>query len=79
MFQAVKDVGARDPLVGLLESMECVMKHLDIYAKIRPTVAITEIVVKTLGELLLILALATKLIKQGQPRESLAGILPDSM
>ena len=79
VFQAVEDVGAHDPLVGLLESIESFMKHLDIYTEIRPTVAMTEIVVKTLGELLLTLALATKLIKQGQPGEYLADILPDSM
>ena len=79
VFQAVEDVGAHDPLVGLLESIESFMKHLDIYTEIRPTVAMTEIVVKTLGELLLTLALATKLIKQGQSGEYLADILPDSM
>ena len=78
MFQAVKDVGAHDPVIGLLESIESIMKHLDIYTEIRPTVAMTEIVVKTLGELLLILALATKLIKQGQPGESLADIFSNS-
>ena len=79
MFQAVKDFGAHDPLVGLLESIESFMKHLDIYTEIRPTAAMTETVTKTLGELLLILALATKLIKQGQPGESIADILFDSM
>ena len=45
------------------------MKYLDIYTEIRPTFAMTEIVVKTLGELLLILALATRLIKQGNQGE----------
>ena len=80
MFQAVKDAGAHDPLVGLLESIESFMKHLDIYIEIRPTAAMTEILAKTLGELLLILALATKLIHQGQPGVSLlADILLDSM
>ena len=79
MFQAVKDVGAHDQLVGLLESTESFMKHLDIYTKIPRTAVMKEIVVKTLGELLLILALATKLIHQGQPGESLADILPNSM
>ena len=80
MFQAVKDVGAHDSLIGLLEPIESFMTHLNIYTEIRPTAAMTEIVVKTLGELLLILALATKLIHQGQPGVSLlAYILPDSM
>ena len=79
LFQAVKDVGAHNPLVGLFESIESLMKHLDIYTEIRPTAAMTEIVVKTLGELLSILATATKFIKQGQPGKSLADILHDSM
>ena len=40
----------------------------------------TETVVKTLGELLFVLALATKFVKQGQPGESiLTDILLDLM
>ena len=40
----------------------------------------TETLVKTLGELLSVLALATKLVKQGQPGESfLTDLLPDLM
>ena len=80
MFQAVKDVGAHDPLIGLLESIESFMKHLNIYIEIRPTAAMTETVMKTLGELLFILAMATKFIEQGQPGDSFFDdILPDSM
>ena len=80
VFQAVKDVGAHDPLIGLLESIESFMKYLDIYTEIRPTVAMTEIVVKTLGELLFILAIATKFIEQGKPGDSIFNVtLPDSM
>ena len=80
VFQAVKDVGAHDPLIGLLESIESFMKHLNIYIEIRPTAAMTETVMKTLGELLFILAMATKFIEQGQPGDSFFDdILPDSM
>jgi hypothetical protein len=73
LFQTVKDVNAlaHDPLVDLLESIESLLKHLNIYTKIPHTAAMTEIVVKTLLELFSILALATKLIKQGQPGEFL--------
>ena len=71
VLQAVKDVGAHGPLIGLLESIESLLTHLDIYTEICPTAAMTEIVVKTLGELLSILAMATKLINQGQPGVSL--------
>jgi hypothetical protein len=79
VFQTVKDVtsSACDPLVDLLESIESFLKHLDIYTKIPPTPAMTEIVVKTLVELLSILALTTELIKQGQLGELLlANVLP---
>jgi hypothetical protein len=80
MLQTVKDISALDPLVDLLESVESFLKHLDIYAKVPHTAAMTETLVKTLVELLSILGLATKLVKQRQPGECLfAGILSDSM
>jgi hypothetical protein len=80
VFQTVKDIGAHDPLVDLLESIESFLKHLDIYTKIPRTAVMTESVVKTLGELLFVLALATKLVKQGQPGKSLLPeLLPDLM
>ena len=79
-FQTVKDVSVCGLLVDLLESIESFLKRLDIYTKITPTVAMTETVVKTLVELISILALATKFIKQGQPGKFLlANGLPNSM
>jgi hypothetical protein len=45
------------------------MKRLNIYTKVPPTPAMTEIVVKILVELLSTLALATKQIRQGRPSE----------
>jgi hypothetical protein len=79
MLKTVKDVGALDPLVDLLESMESFLKHLDICTKVPLTAVMTETVVKTVMELLSILGLATKLVKQRQPGECLlAGILSDS-
>lgn len=76
VFQTVKDIGTLNLLVDLLESIELLLKHLDIYTKIPPTIIVTGIVVKTLVELLSILALATSLIKQGA--FLLADVLPDS-
>jgi ABC-type enterochelin transport system permease subunit len=67
VFQTVKDVRTLNPLVDFLESIELLLKHLDIYTKIPPTTVVTGIVLKTLVELLSILALATSLIKQGRP------------
>ena len=62
-----------DALVDLLESFEHFLIRLDIYTKIPLTVAMTEMVVKILVELLSTLALATKQIKQGKPSESFFG------
>jgi hypothetical protein len=74
MYQAVKGFNdSYDALVDLLESIEHFLNRLDIYTKIPPTVAMTEIVVKILVELLSTLALATKQIKQGKPSESVFG------
>jgi hypothetical protein len=80
ILQTVKDVGALDQLVDLLESMESFLTHLDICTKVPLTAAMMETLVKTVLELLSILGLATKLVKQRQPGECLpAGILSDSM
>jgi hypothetical protein len=66
--------------VDLLESIEHFLKRLDIYTKVPPTPAMTEMVVKILVELLSILALATTQIRQGRPSESVfADELPDLM
>ena len=59
-----------DALVDLLESIEHFLNRLDIYTKISPTVAMTEVVIKILVELLSALALVTKQIKQGKTSES---------
>ena len=69
-YQAVKGViDSYDALVDLLESIDHFLNRLDIYTKILPTVAMTEMVVKILVELLSALALVTKQIKQGKPSE----------
>ena len=67
-----------DGLVNLFESIAIFLHRLDIYIKIPPTTAMTEIVVKIIVELLSTLAVAAKQMKQGQPGESLlVGTLPD--
>jgi hypothetical protein len=53
-------------LVNLFESITLFLHRLDIYIKIPPTAAMTEIVVKIIVELLSTLALAAKQMKQGQ-------------
>jgi hypothetical protein len=69
--QAAKDViASEDALTDLLESIEHFLKRLDIYTKIPSTVAMDEIIVKIIVELLLTLSLATKELKQGRSSES---------
>jgi hypothetical protein len=61
-------------LVDLFESIEHFLNRLDIYTRIPPTAAMTEIVVKILVELLSTLALATRQINQRKPSESTSRI-----
>ena len=73
-YQAVKGtIDSYDSLAELLESIDHFLNRLDIYTKIPPTVAMTEMVIQILVELLFTLALATKYIKQGKPSESVFG------
>ncbi len=76
--QAAKHINSSyDTLVDLLESIDHLLKRVDIYTRIPPTPAMDEIVFKIMVELLSTLALATKELKQERPSESiLADILP---
>ena len=68
--QAFKGVTAHlDALVDLLEFVEHFLKRLNIYTKVPPTPAMTEIIVKIMVEIPSTLALATKQINQGRPSE----------
>lgn len=81
-IQAIKDVSASyDALVDLFESIENFLRRLNIYVKIIPTTAMTDIIVKILVELLSTLALATRQVKQGRLSGSFAAlhIVPRSM
>ncbi len=51
--------------------MENFLRRLDIYTKVPPTVAMTEILIKILIELFSTLALGTQQIKQGRLSEYL--------
>jgi hypothetical protein len=58
-----------EELVDLLESIEHLLKPLDVYTQIPPTPAMDEMVVKIMAELLSTLALTTKELKQGRSSE----------
>ncbi len=67
LCQAAKDVdSSQDTLVDLFESIENFFKRLPSYTTVRPTVAMTDIIVKIMVEVLDIFAIATKEMKQGR-------------
>jgi hypothetical protein len=55
-----------DALLGLFERLENFLKRLKIYVRIPPTAAMTDIIVKIMVEVLSVLALGTKQMKQGR-------------
>ncbi len=55
-----------DALIDMFESLGNFLQRLDIYASLPPTPMMTDVIVKILVELLAVLALATKQIKQGR-------------
>jgi hypothetical protein len=71
MNQVAKGVmSSWDALLELLESIDRFLNRLDIYTRIPRTLAMDEIVVKILAELLSTLALATRELKHGRSSES---------
>ncbi|KAI0295152.1 hypothetical protein B0F90DRAFT_1206094 [Multifurca ochricompacta] len=70
LLLAAKDVAAsRDALVDLFERIENFFKRLEMYIEVPPTTAMTDIIVKIMVEVLSILAIATKEIKQGRTKK----------
>ncbi len=69
-IQAIKDVSkSYDAVVDLFESFESFIRRLDIYTKIPSTMAMTEIIVKILIEMLSTISLAVQQAKQGRLSE----------
>ena len=71
MNQAAKGVivSSHNTLADMLESIEQFVSRLEIYTRIPLTNPMVEIVFKIMVELLSILALATKELKQREPSE----------
>jgi len=60
-----KDVDAsQDMLIDLFGHIECFFRRLESYTEVRPTTAMMDIIVRIMVEILSILAIATKDIKQ---------------
>src|SRR6266850_3508150 len=78
--QAVSAVSAsRDELLDLFERIENVFRRLEIYIEVPPTKGMADAIVKVMVEVLCILAIVTKEIKQSRASEStvyLALIVP---
>ena len=71
VFQAACGVtSSYDALLDLFECLGNFLKRLEIYTTIPPTSTMTSIIVKIMVELLLVLAMATKQIKQGRLSKS---------
>jgi hypothetical protein len=69
-LQAAKDVRAsQDTLVDIFERMENFFRRLEIYIAVPPTPEMVNIIAKIMVEVLSILAITTKELKQGRTSE----------
>ena len=67
MSQTAKDVRAsEDTLVDIFERIEFFFRRLEIYTEVPPTPEMTDIIMQIMVEVLSILGIATKEIKQGR-------------
>ena len=70
--QATKDVRAsRDKLVDPFNRIERFFRRVEIYTGVTPTMAMTDIIVDIMVEVLTVLAIATKEMKRGRLGESM--------
>ena len=66
-FQAAMDIRAnKDNLIDIFERMESFFLRLEIYTRVSPPPAMIDIIVKIMVEVLSILGMATKEMKQGR-------------
>ncbi|KAH9979208.1 hypothetical protein BJV77DRAFT_1154339, partial [Russula vinacea] len=76
LLLAAKDVDAsQDVLIDIFVRIECFFKRLESYTEVRPTAAMSDVIVKIIIEVLSILAIATKEIKQGRSKKFLKKLL----
>ena len=60
---------AQEALIDIFERIENFFKRLETYTEVRPSAMMTDIIVKIMVEVLYILGIATKEIKQGRTSE----------
>ena len=71
MAKAVSD--SQDVLATVFERIENFFKRLETYVELPPTAGMTDIIVKIMIEVLSILSIATKEIKQSRASELIPG------
>ncbi|KAH8999582.1 hypothetical protein EDB86DRAFT_3242618 [Lactarius hatsudake] len=72
LLQAAKDVRAsQNALVDLFGRMEYFFKRLEKYIEVRPTASMTDIIMKIMVEVLSILGMVTKEVRQGRTKKYL--------
>jgi hypothetical protein len=65
--QAAKDVRAsQDALVDIFGRIEMFFRRLEIYTEVRPTTGMMDVIIQIMVEVLFILGIATKEIKQSR-------------
>ena len=65
--QTVKDIRAsKDTLVDIFERMEMFFRRLEVYTEAQPTSGMMDIIIQIIVEVLSIIGIATKEIKQGR-------------
>ena len=70
--QAVQGISVNQvALLDIFERMENVFRRFETYVKLPPTTEMTDMIVKVIAEVLLILSLVTKEINQGKLSELL--------
>jgi hypothetical protein len=69
-YQAAKDVRAgQDTLIDIFERMENFFRRLEVYTEVTPTTEMMDIIMKIMVEVVTILGIATKEIRQGRTSE----------
>ena len=61
--------GSKDALMDIFERIENVFRRLETYTERPPTKEMTDIIIKVMVEVLLILAIVTKEVKRGKLSE----------
>ena len=70
-----KDVDAsQDMLIDIFGRIESFFRRLESYTEVRPTSTMADIIIKIMVEILSILAIATKDIKQRRASELIPGV-----